>query len=294
MPSRRSGPEIRAAGGAVWRVRKSKLEVALVHRPRYDDWSLPKGKLHEGEPELAGAVREVNEEMGSRVAVSRLIGHISYNVATARKTVGYWVMRHLDGEFAPNDEVDDVAWVRPKSARDKLTYHVDRRVMSDFAAVPVPDSVILLVRHAKAGKRSEWSGDDDRRPLDPAGQDQAKRLVEFLTMFAPDRVLSAEPDRCIQTVTPLADALGLDVQVQPAFGDAAFHRSASTTENALLGLAKPGQVSVVCSQGSAIPGLIDRVGRASGRTTTRKAAAWALSIVDGNIVSSDYYEDAIR
>src|ERR1700744_5312775 len=109
-----SDPDIRAAGGVVWRARKSKVEVALVHRPRYDDWSLPKGKLHEGETELAGAAREVAAEIGARVAVSRRIGEISYDVATARKTVGYWVMRHLAGEFVPNDEVDKVEWLRPK------------------------------------------------------------------------------------------------------------------------------------------------------------------------------------
>ncbi len=96
------------------------------------------------------------------------------------KTVTYWVMRHIDGEFAPDDEVDEVEWLRPKHARDKLSYDVDRRVMADFAAVPIPDSVVLLVRHAKAGKRGDWPGDDDDRPLDAAGRAQAQRLVDLL------------------------------------------------------------------------------------------------------------------
>ncbi len=151
-----STTEVRAAGGVVWRVRKGKVEVAIVHRPRYDDWSLPKGKLVEGETELAGAVREVVEEIGSQVAVSRRVGTIAYDVAAARKTVTYWVMRHLSGEFTPNAEVDAVQWLRPKAARDALTYYVDRRIMNDFAAVPIPDSVIILVRHARAGKRTQW------------------------------------------------------------------------------------------------------------------------------------------
>jgi 8-oxo-dGTP diphosphatase len=85
VAGRTSAPDIRAAGGVVWRVRKSKVEVALVHRPRYDDWSLPKGKLHETETELAAAVREVHEELGSRVAVSRRIARIGYDVAAGRK-----------------------------------------------------------------------------------------------------------------------------------------------------------------------------------------------------------------
>jgi 8-oxo-dGTP diphosphatase len=108
MQRRGSVPEIRAAGGVVWQVRKRKVEVALVHRPRYDDWTLPKGKLLQGETELAGAVREVHEELGSTVSVSRRIGEISYDLDATRKTVTYWVMHHLGGQFEPNDEVDDV------------------------------------------------------------------------------------------------------------------------------------------------------------------------------------------
>lgn len=278
----------------MWRVEKSKVEVALVHRTRYDDWSLPKGKLEAGEPALAAAVREVGEELGARVAVSRRIGQVAYDTALGRKTVDYWVMRHLDGPFTPNDEVDRAEWLPAPAARERLTYDVDRRVMGDFAAVPLPDSVVVLVRHAKAGRRTDWNGPDLERPLESVGQAQADRLVDLLTKFAPDRVVSAKPVRCIQTVRPLAEHLGLDVAVDPVFGDDAYTASAATTENGLLALAKPGQVTVVCSQGTAIPGLVERLGRGVRPSDTRKGAAWVLSFVDGNVVSSDYYEDAVR
>jgi 8-oxo-(d)GTP phosphatase len=292
---RRDGaPEIRAAGGVVWRVAKSRVEIALVHRPRYDDWSLPKGKLEDGESELAGAVREVGEELGSRVAVSRRIGQVSYSVPDGHKTVSYWVMRHLDGEFEPDDEVDEVEWVRPKVARDKLSYDVDRRVMADFAAVPIPDSVILLVRHAKAGKRGDWAGDDDDRPLDAAGRAQAGRLVDLLSLFGPDRIVSADLVRCVDTVRPLAERLQLDVHVDPVFADRSYAVSSTASEDALMSLGKPGRVTVVCSQGTTIPGLVDRLGRGLRATDTKKGAVWALAVVDGNVVSTDYYDDAIR
>jgi 8-oxo-dGTP diphosphatase len=294
MQRRGSTPEIRAAGGVVWRVHKRRVEVALVHRPRYDDWSLPKGKLQDGETELAAAVREVAEELGSRVAVSRRIGHVSYDVAAGRKTVAYWVMRHLDGEFEPDDEVDGVEWVRPKAARERLTYQVDRQVMADFAAVPIPDSLLLLVRHAKAGKRSDWPGDDDDRPLDAAGQAQAERLTHLLPLFAPDRVISANLVRCVETVRPLAEHLGIDLHIDPVFADRSYARSHSASEDALMALAKPGKVTVVCSQGLTIPSLVDRLGRGVRETDTKKGAVWALSVVDGNVVSADYYDDAIR
>jgi 8-oxo-(d)GTP phosphatase len=278
----------------VWRVHKSRAEVALVHRPRYDDWSLPKGKLDDGETELAGAVREVAEELGSHVAVSRRIGNVTYAVPGGRKAVTYWVMRHVDGEFRPDDEVDAVEWLRPKAARERLSYDVDRRVMADFAAVPIPDSVILLVRHAKAGKRGDWAGDDDDRPLDVAGQAQARRLADLLAFFAPDRIVSADLVRCIDTVRPLAERLELDVQIDPVFADRSYTASPSASEDALMSLAKPGRVTVISSQGTTIPRLVDRLGRGLRDTDTKKGAAWALSVVDGNVVSADYYDDATR
>jgi 8-oxo-dGTP pyrophosphatase MutT (NUDIX family) len=287
-------PDVRAAGGVVWRVQRRRVEVALVHRPRYDDWSLPKGKLHEGETELAAAVREVREELGARVAASRRIARIGYDVVTGRKHVTFWVMRDLGGDFEPGDEVDAVEWLRPRDARIRMTYPIERTVMSDFAAVPIPDSVIVLVRHAKAGKRSEWRGRDALRPLDDVGHAQAKRLVDFLAMFAPDRVISADPVRCVQTVQPLAEHLGLPLRVEPVYGDEAYAAGPSTTETALMSLAKPGRVTVVCSQGLTIPSLIDRLARGIHPSDTKKAGVWVLSIVDGSVVSADYYEDAVR
>jgi 8-oxo-(d)GTP phosphatase len=280
---------VRAAGGVVWRAEKGKVVVALVHRPRYDDWSLPKGKLLDGEPVLAGAVREVGEELGSRVTVSRRVGEVTYEVPDGLKSVTYWVMRHEDGLFAANPEVDAVEWVRPKAARERLTYDIDRRVVADFAAVPIPDAMILLVRHAKAGKRSEWHGNDQDRPLEPAGQAQVARLTELLMLFAPDRIISAEPKRCIETVQPLAQRLGITPRIDPVFGDHAFASSPSATEDALLALAKPGKVTVICSQGVTIPSLIDRLGRGILDPDTKKGAFWGLSVVDGNVVSMDYY-----
>jgi 8-oxo-dGTP pyrophosphatase MutT (NUDIX family)/phosphohistidine phosphatase SixA len=291
---RTTTPGIRAAGGVVWRVHEGKVEVAVVHRPRYDDWSLPKGKLHPGESALSAAVREVGEELGAEVAVSRRIGTVAYDVADDHKTVTYWVMRHVGGQFTPNDEVDQVSWLRPKAARERLTYHVDRRIMSDFLAVPIPDSAIVLVRHARAGKRGDWQGHDNDRPLDDVGRAQAERLAELLSYFRPDQILSAGLARCVQTVEPLAERLGLPIRVDPVFSDAAFAKSPSATEDAVLALAKPGLVSVVCSQGHTIPSLVERLGRGVVPSDTRKGAFWVLSVVDGSIVSTDYYEDALR
>ena len=295
MPSRRGAlPDVRGGGGVVWQLRAGRAVIAVVHRPSYDDWSLPKGKLEEGESSLLAAVREVREEVGSEVAVSRRLGDVSYDTAVGRKTVTYWMMRHLAGAFVPSAEVDETRWVEPKSARELLSYTVDRRVVGDFGAVPVPDSLLILVRHAKAGRRSDWRGDDRQRPLEKVGQAQAERLADLLAVFAPTHVVAADLVRCTETVQPLATRCGHTVAVDPVFGDDAFAASASATEDALMAHAKPGRVTVVCSQGEAIPGLIERVGRGVLASDTRKGAFWVLSVVDGTVVSTDYYEDAAR
>jgi 8-oxo-(d)GTP phosphatase len=284
---------IAAAGGVVWRGRHGNVEVAVIHRPRYDDWTLPKGKLKPGESELAAAVREVGEELGASVAVSRRVGRVRYSVGAARKTVMYWSMRYMGGEFTSTDEVDEVEWMAPAKARKRVTHQNDRALLTDFAALPVPDSVLVLVRHAKAGKRSEWRGDDALRPLDITGERQAQRLAELLVCFAPNRIVAADRTRCIQSVQPLADRLGLEVHVEHDFADEAYAQSPSATQTAALALAKPGQVSVICSQGRTIPALIEVLGPGSRSSDTRKGGAWVLSLVDGDVIAADYYDDAV-
>jgi 8-oxo-dGTP diphosphatase len=281
---------VQAAGGVVWRATAGVLEVALVYRPRYHDWTLPKGKVEAGEHPLGAAVREVREEIGSTVVVTHRIGTVRYTVEENLKRVTYWSMQHRDGGFAPNSEVTRVEWLTVGDAVRRLTYDLDRVVLTDFATTPEPDSVIVLVRHAKAGKRSEWSGKDALRPLDSNGIRQAEQLSWLLAQFGPERVLSGEPLRCRQTVEPLAKALGLTVEVEPAFSDENFVRHPEKTQTALLALAKPGSVSVVCSQGVTIPSIIDRLGPGIRLSDTRKGAWWVLSLLDGEVIATDHYD----
>lgn len=283
---------IAAAGGVVWRADHAGTEVAVVHRPRYDDWSLPKGKSHPSESLIATAVREIGEELGSAVQPSRRLGIVRYEVDGVRKDVTFWAMRHLGGTFAANDEVDKVEWLTPDAAQRRLTYETDRGVVDDFAALPPSDSVVVLVRHTKAGKRSEWDGPDSARPLDPVGVEQAAALVPFLAAFGAGRVVSANRTRCIDTVAPFAASIGVQVEVDPLFSDEVFVKSPLATQTALLSLAKPGRVTVVCSQGVTIPSLIDRIGNGVLDSDTKKGAAWVLSLVDGDVLAADYYEDA--
>ena len=125
---------VRAAGGLVWRRNGSgDVELVLVHRPEYDDWSFPKGKLHEGETEPDAALREVEEETGLRCRLGPEQGTTSYrDRRNRRKVVRYWQMTPVEGEAAPANEVDDVRWVALDAAARLLSYDRDRRLLAGF------------------------------------------------------------------------------------------------------------------------------------------------------------------
>lgn len=126
---------IEAAGGAVWRhTQAGELEVLLVHRPRYDDWTLPKGKLDPGETGEAGALREVEEETGLRGRLGPEIVEVRYDDRHGRpKRVRYWAMTVDDGAFTVNDEVDEVRWLSLADAAAALTYPRDAAVLDALA-----------------------------------------------------------------------------------------------------------------------------------------------------------------
>jgi 8-oxo-dGTP pyrophosphatase MutT (NUDIX family)/phosphohistidine phosphatase SixA len=199
---------VRAGGGVVRRAGPGGEEVLLVHRPRYDDWSFPKGKADSGEADEQAALREVEEETGYACDLGQELPSTRYQDARGRpKVVRYWTMRVESGEFEPHDEVDEIRWLRRRDALELLTYDRDREVLS---AVPPP---ILVIRHATAGQRRNWDGDDALRPLDPRGIRQSAAFVEQLAPFELERIVSSPFVRCVQSVEPLAAARGLEVEL---------------------------------------------------------------------------------
>jgi 8-oxo-(d)GTP phosphatase len=286
---------VAAAGGAVWRPGPDGgTEVALVHRPRYDDWSLPKGKLEAGEHALTAAVREIAEETGLAVVAGRRGVRTRYPVAEGVKRVDYWMMRPVGGSFEPNDEVDELRWLPLREAAELCSHEADRLVLTDVARVDVPlMPALVLVRHGRAGDRESWDGPDDLRPLDDRGLRQAERLAQVLPLFGPTAVLSAPRTRCEQTVAPLAERLGLPVTALPELAEEEF---ADDPEAGLLALERllggPG-VTVVCSQGGAIPSALELLGvKADGRDhpPSAKGSVWVLGGRAGAL-SADYYRD---
>jgi 8-oxo-dGTP diphosphatase len=131
-------PTVRAAGGLVFRGDGDALEVLLVHRPRYDDWSLPKGKLNDGEDDEAAALREVEEETGLRCELGPELPSSAYRDQKGRpKVVRYWAMRPRGGVFRPHEEVDDVRWLRLPAAEKALSHHRDREILRAFAQAAI-------------------------------------------------------------------------------------------------------------------------------------------------------------
>jgi 8-oxo-(d)GTP phosphatase len=290
---------IPAAGGVVWRRRADgEPEVALVHRPRYDDWSLPKGKLDRGEHVLPAAVREVREETGFSALVGRRGPQVSYPVRNGTKRVDYWLMRAVEGAFEPNDESDELRWLGLAEAAGLVTYDHDRAVLTDAARTDVPRSPsLLLVRHASAGERADFDGPDELRPLDRRGREQARRLADVLPLFGPVEVLSADRVRCRQTVEPLAERLGLVVGTAQELGEEEFQADPQVGLALVERLLEPRDgVVVVCSQGGAIPSVLMALGvrfeGVAGRLwpPSAKGSAWALGGRPGALLA-DYYRN---
>jgi len=281
--------DVVAAGGVLWRPGPDdRPEMALVHRPRYDDWSLPKGKLERGETAPVAAVREIGEETGFSVQLGHQLGEVYYQVPEGRKVVHWWSARAVSGAFSPGSEVDELRWLAPEAARQLLSYPHEREVLDRFLQLSPSLTSLLLVRHAKAGDRENWDGDDDKRPLTAKGRAQAERLVTSLRMFGPTRVYAAPPLRCVDTVEPLAAAIGTEVQIEPLFSEDGYWEDPEAGLARLLEIvAEPG-VAVVCSQGGVIPDLI---GMLTGEEDPpfRKASTWVLGFAGVEVVTSDYY-----
>jgi 8-oxo-dGTP diphosphatase len=289
-----SSPEIRAAGGVVRRRCSGKtggLEVALVHRPRYDDWTLPKGKAEEGERPEATALREVREETGLVCELGPEIGSSGYADPKGRnKLVRYWLMTPaVDGGLASSDgtpdgsEVDEIRWLPTTEADALLTHDVDRDVLRDAAGFDRP---VCLVRHAKAGDRSSWTEDDELRPLSRPGRRQAEALVDALEHLAPTRIFSSPYVRCVQTVRPLALALGVPVEESEALAEGAHPAGTLEFIRTLR------DTAVLCSHGDVIPqtvlGLAGEGMRIEGERAWQKGSTWILQREGGLPVAATY------
>ena len=285
--SSRAKHVVRAAGALVWRERRGRLEVLLVHRPRYDDWSFPKGKVEPRESVRTCAVREVAEETGACIALGQPMGTIRYKLSDGRrKHVYYWAARGLADDEpgararaavapASADEIDSVVWTRAKNARGILTHAVDRDLLGGLVDLwedgKLDTWTFVLVRHARAVKRSVWNRprvrdketDEATRPLtDDQGEVRARALVPVLAAYGVGRVVSSPWRRCMDTVGPYAQAAGIDIVAEPALTELAHAGSRKAARKVVSDVLRHRDVPVaLCTHRPVLPSVMEVVSR---------------------------------
>jgi 8-oxo-(d)GTP phosphatase len=201
----------------VWRKADRGVEVVVVHRPKYDDWSFPKGKLDPDEHLLAAAVREVAEETGLAVRLGPPVAVQTYPIsANGTKEVHYWSARQIGeadvGDYLPNAEIDEVCWLPVAKARNRLSYPRDVDVLDAFLESPFQSQPLVVLRHSRARSRSSWKRADDARTLTEAGHEQARRLVPVLQACDIQRIVSSDAVRCVQTVEPFSAETMIEIE----------------------------------------------------------------------------------
>lgn len=286
---------VRAAGAVVWRESSGELEVLLVHRPRYDDWSFPKGKVEAGESMPACAVREVAEETGVQVVLGQPLTTQRYKLGGgARKEVLYWAGRAVvpDGAAeqalggrpavvpAPDSEIDQVQWVASRQARKMLTRAGDRDLLGEVVDLwedgKLATWTLVLVRHSRAVKRSVWNRpsrrspeqDEATRPLtSDQGEERARALVPILAAFGVTRVVTSPWRRCVDTVAPYAAATGVELETEPAITEFAHAADAGAVREVAERLLRAGEGArreehtavALCTHRPVLPTVMDVV-----------------------------------
>lgn len=256
--------DVRAAGAAVWRRRRGALEVLLIHRPRYDDWSLPKGKLDRRESAPAAAVREVEEETGCRVRLGRPLPTVRYRLPDGRrKQVEYWAATVLSRTGpGPQDprEVDETRWMEVDRAVRTLTRREDREVIEALRRFARDDalltSAVILQRHAAALSRAKWGKGESTRPLNGKGRKQARALPPLIAAFAPDRVVTSPWKRCLATVEPYAKRQGMTIIVKDDLTEAGHADRPARTRAVIARVMDEAAPTVICTHRPVLPSVM--------------------------------------
>ncbi|WP_035739211.1 NUDIX hydrolase [Glycomyces arizonensis] len=290
-------PEIFAAGAVLWRRGEHESEVALVHRPKYGDWSFPKGKLKRGEHLLAAAQREVFEETGIRPVLGRPLTPSFYDKEGRLKRVDYWCATAaadaVDQAVDPR-EVDGMEWVPLSEAAERLTHERDRPVLADFAAHEARETVpFIFVRHAIALSKADWFDQDELRPLNQRGRERATRLEVLLSSYPIGEAYSATSARCLETLLPYCAAEGVPLAGLPEFTPGTGKPGHAGTR--IDRLVAEGRPAVICGHGGTISELVEyfchRMGAAApSDASLEKGSFWVFHTADGRIVATERHD----
>lgn len=251
-----------AAGGVIWRKNsKNEIEVVLVHRNRYDDWSLPKGKLDSGETLIGCAYRELIEETDLNIKLGPYIGEVEYFVPDGLKRVSYWTATLLGDQkpFTPNQEVDAIGWFTLTEAADKATRDSDREILAKFADTPYDTSALIMLRHAKALAREEWQGEDEDRPLDILGQQQAKRMHAIYQVYGLQQIHTSDAVRCLDTISQVARIEELNPIITSAVSEYTWKKNKDKALDYAKELIKINEQILLCSHNPVLPRMMEKL-----------------------------------
>lgn len=286
---------IRAAGALLWRETTNRtIEIALIHRPKYDDWTLPKGKIEEGETALQCAYRELFEETGIKASFTRQLGSVDYDENGQRKRVIFWSAQcALDAStFVASEEVDQLRWLTPEQALAEATFATDKEMILNFQEQEKRSDTLIILRHTKALERGDWDEPDSQRTLDEVGFDQAQLLIKHLEPFAIDEVYTSDYTRCVQTVTPLAHARGLSITAVPSLNEETFYEDPARAISFANALKQDEKNILICSHNPVIPtilrGILNSKLKNRDLIKLEPGDAWIVHRVNGEIVGLDY------
>ena len=288
--------EIAAAGAVVWRRNDNdEVEIALIHRVKYDDWSIPKGKVEGDESLIACAYRETMEETGFDVRFGPIIGSISYSVGDVPKTVTYWSAKFLAERGTPNPgEVDEIRWMTIPEANQLLTRELDKKIIADFLEIDLDTKPLILLRHAKAIERQDWAGEDTDRPLSSHGERQARRLLSNLQPYAIEEMHSSSAVRCYETITPMARSMSIDFFFTDSLSEDVFNKDRERPVKYIHRLLVNDYPVLACSHNPILPEVISSFVNKFGIEVTdiklEPGDAWVAHHIDREVVSVEYLQ----
>jgi phosphohistidine phosphatase SixA/8-oxo-dGTP pyrophosphatase MutT (NUDIX family) len=256
---------ISAAGAVVWRKHKDNFtEVAIIHRPKYDDWSFPKGKIEVGESLIACAHREVLEETNLQTEFGPHLGQVEYFTPDGLKKVTYWSAKVIaEKPFRTNSEVDQLKWIPITKVIEVLTNETDKEIFDKFVKVKFNSKPFILLRHAKAITRDEWQGEDDDRPLSSSGQNQAMRLLSTYQVFNIDQIHSSDAVRCYDTVKSMAKGLDIKLEVSSKLSESTYKKDKEKAFDYVRELIKEDKSILICSHNPILPKMLNKLTKKS-------------------------------
>ena len=256
---------ISAAGAVVWRKHKDNFtEVAIIHRPKYDDWSFPKGKIEVGESLIACAHREVLEETNLQTEFGPHLGQVEYFTPDGLKKVTYWSAKVIvEKPFRTNTEVDQLKWIPITKVIEVLTNETDKEIFDKFVKVKFNSKPFILLRHAKAITRDEWQGEDDDRPLSSSGQNQAMRLLSTYQVFNIDQIHSSDAVRCYDTVKSMAKGLDIKLEVSSKLSENTYKKDKEKAFDYVSELIKEDKRILICSHNPILPKMLNKLTKKS-------------------------------